>query len=215
MAKITIGEFTIEGTVEEIQALGFIAENKGEKVYRKVTDREPRVGDFVKYSEEINDVTPNKYYEIIEIDFAGDPQIIDDEGDEYDTAGDDYEVYELVTKLETEQEPEQALQVGDYAKVIHSNTCKDYIGKIVEIAGTLEERGFDFEVVPVVDGLHEFYPVTKYGSNRHQLVKATDEEVAQAKAELAKQLKDELERLMNERDNIEKAIRETEARLNA
>ncbi|MED3649986.1 hypothetical protein [Heyndrickxia sporothermodurans] len=104
MAKITLADgMVIEGTIEEFKQMGVkfpIEETaeKGEGEYRKVTDRKPKAGDFVKYDESPRSyLTSGKYYEINRIDSYGDPRITDDDGDDYDTDGDDFEVYEKVS----------------------------------------------------------------------------------------------------------------------
>lgn len=76
--------------------------------YVKVTDREPREGDYIKFNDDfvagISRLTTGKYYRIIEIDEYGYPQILDDEEDTFDTYYADYDVYERVG----------AFEVGDY-----------------------------------------------------------------------------------------------------
>ncbi|MFS0562580.1 hypothetical protein AB1K91_17780 [Terribacillus sp. 179-K 1B1 HS] len=148
-------------------------------IYRKVTDRSPQVGDYVKYDDRPHeDITAGKYYEIIEIDSSDDPHFIDEAGDKYDTAGDDFEVYEKVSDNQpaepTLKEENTALRVGDYAKVIRED--KFEVGEIIELVG--------------VDSLHfeakslqrEYW---HYADKEGGLVPATDEEVAEAKAKLA------------------------------
>lgn len=78
-------------------------EGNAQETYRLVTDREPKAGDFVKFDDPDNgDITIGKYYEIIEVDSAGDPQIVDDAGDKYDTYGEEFEVYEKVSTTQPE-----------------------------------------------------------------------------------------------------------------
>jgi len=104
MAKITLADgMVIEGTIEEFKQMGVkfpIEETaeKGEGEYRKVTDRKPKAGDFIKYDEApYSYLTSGKYYEINRIDSYDDPRITDDDGDDYGTSGDDFEVYEKVS----------------------------------------------------------------------------------------------------------------------
>lgn len=65
--------------------------------YREVK-REAEVGDFILYREAPGPyLTEGKPYKVVEIDSANDPQIVDDEGNEYDTCGDDFVVLEKST----------------------------------------------------------------------------------------------------------------------
>jgi hypothetical protein len=139
--------------------------------YRKVTDREPRVGDFVKFEGNVETYLKAKeYYEIVEIDGCDDPQVIDDDGDLYDTSGNLYEVFERVTGAE-----EQPFKVGDYAKVIElcSGEVDTEIGDIVEVVSLHSGGGFIRYKV-----LRNGY---RSGMYAKRFVKATDEEVAFAK----------------------------------
>lgn len=177
MAKITLDNgMVIEGSVEEIKAM---AEAFGvkeaeelkepEPTYRLVSGRDARVGDFVKFTEApYSYLTSDKYYEIIDIDSDNDPQIIDEDGDAYDTHGDTYEIYEKVTEATAEPEP---LKVGDYAKVVKSIEGRN--GEVVEIIGD-DISTHDFKVETVVG-------CRVYGAFTTQLVKAAEEEVAEAK----------------------------------
>lgn len=84
--------------------------------FREVT-RSPKVGDFILYNETPRDyLTAGKPYEVTEIDFADDPQIIDDEGDGYDTYGDDYVVLEKVEVAY--HEVKRAAKVGEKIKIV-------------------------------------------------------------------------------------------------
>src|SRR5690606_30949749 len=65
--------------------------------YRKV-DREAKDGDVIRFNDESDYVTRGGFYEVVRVDNAGDPQILDNDGDEYDLCGDDYEVYKKVTE---------------------------------------------------------------------------------------------------------------------
>ncbi|MGG4453179.1 hypothetical protein [Brevibacillus porteri] len=69
----------------------------GEVQYNEVK-RAAKEGDFVLFREApCSYLTAGKPYEVTEIDSADDPQIIDDEGDEYNTCGDDFVVLEKIT----------------------------------------------------------------------------------------------------------------------
>ncbi|AZU61031.1 hypothetical protein [Neobacillus mesonae] len=102
MAKITLENgMVIEGTVEELKAMteAFGVQTE-EAEYRKVTDRKPKAGDYVKFYDDDKDfdITGGKYYEIAGIDFVGDPKFIDDVGDVNNAIFDDknFEVFEKV-----------------------------------------------------------------------------------------------------------------------
>jgi hypothetical protein len=138
--------------------------------YRKVTDREARVGDFVKFEGSVASYLQAKeYYEIVEIDYSDDPHVIDDDGDDFDAGGYNYEVFERVACAE-----EQALRVGDYAKVIElcSGEVDTEIGDIVEVVSL--HSGGGFIRYEVLRNKH------RSGMYAKRFVKATDEEVAEA-----------------------------------
>jgi hypothetical protein len=89
----------LERRIAALEGRGNGAVVEDQPKYIKVTDREPRVGDYVKFDEAPRSyLTAGKYYEIVEIDDFGDPQIIDNDGDEFDTYGFEFEVYELVAE---------------------------------------------------------------------------------------------------------------------
>jgi hypothetical protein len=141
---------------------GEVAEDQPK--YRKVTDRDPRVGDYVKFDEAPRSyLTAGKYYEIVEIDVLGDPQIIDDDGDELDIGGFEFEVYEMVA------EGAPKFEVGDYAKVLAKGFWRDIeVGSIVKIVGQKDDDG-DYKV-ELLDGSDYDY------FNDEQLEKITEEE---------------------------------------
>ncbi|WP_102271271.1 hypothetical protein [Cytobacillus massiliigabonensis] len=70
--------------------------------FKLVTDREPKAGDFVKYTESpYSFIKVGKYYEITEID-GGDPCHYDEDGDSvFPSYVEKYEFYEKVAKPET------------------------------------------------------------------------------------------------------------------
>jgi hypothetical protein len=153
--------------------------------YRKVTDRSPQVGDYVKYDEAPapyeDYLTAGKYYEIIRLD-ADDPVIIDDDGDEHDTYEEDFEVYEKVKQTDKQSQPtqddtqqSQALKVGDYAKVVDQVPFSLWNYKDGDIVKVTKFRDDDYIFVQS-DGKEEEHMAPA------QLVPATDEEVAEAKA---------------------------------
>lgn len=107
--------------------------------YVLVTNREPKAGDFVKFDEAPRSyLTAGKYYEIKEIDGYDDPQIIDDDGDEYDTNGDDFEVYE---KAKAEyREVKREAKVGELIKIVYAYGTLEYKnGDIRKVTGAYPE----------------------------------------------------------------------------
>ncbi|OQV53354.1 hypothetical protein [Bacillus velezensis] len=166
-----------EGEIESLKS--DVAALKGEPEYKRIDRSEARAGDFVKFDDPPSYLTDKEYYEIKE--FAqGDPVIIDDDGDEYDTYSDEFEVYRKVSAASVEAEPKpERLKVGDYAKVV--NDSRDHeveIGTIV--------------LVTIIDDAAPSIKCDDLSGNRigwffeRELVRATDEEVAEAKDEAAR-----------------------------
>lgn len=96
--------------------------------YRKV-DRDAREGDVIVITElddEDAEVTVGKPYVVERIDWAGDPQITDNGGDEYDTAGDEFDVYEKVSGAVAEvpaqqyREVKRKAAVGERIKIVEA-----------------------------------------------------------------------------------------------
>jgi hypothetical protein len=187
MAKITLKDGRIfEGTIEELVELlvkvdGLVADN-GDN-FRKVEGREPRVGDYVKFFKDNLDITAGKYYEIISFDDDGDPEFIDDGGDVYyaflDYLGEKFELFEKVGGEET-------LKVGDYVVPLESaddeygvTTTEMKLGKVVE--GDVD--CCDDIRIEVIAHEKAIEVGESYSVNSKHFRKATDEEVAQAKAE--------------------------------
>lgn len=77
--------------------------------YEEISAYDAEEGDFVWYDESPEySITEGKFYEINEIDCADDPQITDDDGDDYDTVGEDFRVFRKITEDE-----EVPFKVGD------------------------------------------------------------------------------------------------------
>jgi hypothetical protein len=144
--------------------------------YRLVTDRKPKAGDFAKLlATDEDDLTVGNYYEILGIDSDGDFRVNDDDGYEtyiMESEGDKFEVYVKGTKYK----PAETLKVGDYAKVVDATRYhRFYDGDIVKIVG----EGMSTESVScerLHDGKQQYVP-------KEELVRATDEEGAEAKAQ--------------------------------
>ncbi|MBG9915248.1 hypothetical protein ABD67_10055 [Bacillus sonorensis] len=144
--------------------------------YVRIAKSEAKAGDFVKFDEAPNEyLTAGKFYGIYRVDGCGDPHIQDDEGDDFDTYGCDFEVYRKVSAAEPKPE---RLKVGDYAKVVGTarNGCCDR-GDIVKITED-DDSAVPFKLA-FVNGEYAGWEDEK------SLVRATDEEVAEAKRKQA------------------------------
>lgn len=178
MVKMTIADVTYEGSPQELKELleKFGAKFPVEEEYRKVIDRGPRDGDFIKFDEDGYDVTGGKYYEIIQVNEFSDLLYVDDAGDECYALSDDgdYEVYE---KVGVDSPQEQSLKVGDFAKVIDDNNSNNYKSIATGTVEIIEDDQSEtpYRMKSLVDGK------IKWAKPEH-LVKATDEEAAEANA---------------------------------
>lgn len=183
MAKITLkDDIVFEGTIEELVELAKKLDESNPEGFRKVEGRKPRVGDYIKFFEDDIDITAGKYYEIINFD-NGDPEFIDDGGDLRCRfliyRGKNFELFEKVGD-------EKPLKVGDYVVPLESADDKYEITNTEMKLGKVVEDDIDccgdikIEVVAHENDFKvgESYPVT----SKH-FRKATDEEVAQVKAE--------------------------------
>lgn len=144
--------------------------------YRKVTDRSPQVGDYVKYDEAPESyLTSGKYYEITHV---GGRSLyhLDDEGDGEAAIGEGFEVYEKVDQVSAEQP--QPLKVGDYAKVVDEIHGHNFaIGSIITLTSLDEDGAFK---AADLSGSQSWYVESP------ELAPATDEEVAEAKRQAEK-----------------------------
>ncbi|MED2979514.1 hypothetical protein P4284_22905 [Bacillus swezeyi] len=166
--RVSTNEKDIEALKSDVAAI----KGEAETEYVRIDKSEAKAGDFVKFDESPNDyLTTGKYYEIYRVDGHGDPHIIDDEGDDFDTYEDVFEVYRKVS--DAEPKPER-LKVGDYAKVVGTarNGCCDR-GDIVKITED-DDSAVPFKLA-FVNGEYAGWEDEK------SLVRATDEEVAEAK----------------------------------
>ncbi|WP_406595221.1 hypothetical protein [Bacillus velezensis] len=168
-----------EGEIESLKS--DVAALKGEAEYERIDADEAKVGDFVKFDEAPKRyLTAGKYYEIDCVDSSGDPWIIDDEGDDFDTSvlhDDEFELYRKVSAASVEAE---RLKVGDYAKVVNATDYHRFTdGDIVEIIGDRFGAPVNELARRLTDGKNQYVP-------KRQLVRATDAEVAEAKDEIAR-----------------------------
>ncbi|QGI02969.1 hypothetical protein GII77_06820 [Bacillus subtilis] len=162
-----------EGEIELLKS--DVAALKGEAEYKRIAKSEARAGDYVKFDDPPSYLTDKEYYEIKEFD-DGDPVIIDDDNNEYDTYIDNFEVYRKVSASSVEAEPKpERLKVGDYAKVVNATDYHSFRdGDIVEIVEDPFTGPINECARKITGGVTQYVP-------KRQLVRATDEEVAEAK----------------------------------
>ncbi|MCY9452196.1 hypothetical protein [Bacillus haynesii] len=166
--RVSTNEKDIESLKSDVAAL----KGETETEYVRIDKSEAKAGDFVKFDEAPNEyLTAGEYYGIYRVDDCGDPRIHDDEGDDFDTHGEVFEVYRKVSGAEPKPE---RLKVGNYAKVVARVgghlACE---GDVVLI------KADDKDSQPFLCGdLNGEY--VGYFFER-ELVRATDEEVAEAK----------------------------------
>ncbi|UOY86848.1 hypothetical protein [Bacillus glycinifermentans] len=173
--RVSTNEKDIEFLKFDVSTLKGEAEPK----YIRIDKSEAKAGDFVKFDEAPNRyLTAGKYYEICRVDDYGDPHIVANDGDRFDTyyAG----VFEVYRKVSAAEPKPERLKVGDYAKVVRADqiTMAGFsAGDIVEIVtSAYGEDDEDFRVMSLTGG--------NYGYSRktpEYIVRATDEEVAEAK----------------------------------
>ncbi|MCY7954740.1 hypothetical protein MOB72_08230 [Bacillus licheniformis] len=165
--RVSTNEKDIESLKSDVAAL----KGEAKTEYVRIDKGEAKAGDFVKFDEAPNEyLTAGEYYEIYRVDGCGDPQIRDDYGDGFDTCdADDFEVYRKVSAAEPKPE---RLKVGDYARVVES-------GDILKIIET------DQTSVPYrAEHLNGDYAGWLHSNS---VVRATDEEVAEAKRKQAEE----------------------------
>ncbi|AOO61087.1 hypothetical protein BBJ33_05965 [Bacillus velezensis] len=160
-----------EGEIESLKS--DVAALKGEAGYVRIDKSEAQEGDYIKFDEAPRSyLTAGEYYEIDYVDSHGDPQITDDDGDEFDTYSLDHCEFEVYRKVSAASVEAERLKVGDYAKVVGQAivTEKGEIVKVIQDTGAI----IPFKV-ETMDGKY-----TEWRSEA-SLVRATDEEVAEAK----------------------------------
>ncbi|KND05348.1 hypothetical protein ACJ43_22210 [Bacillus paralicheniformis] len=167
--RVSTNEKDIESLKSDVAAL----KGEAKTEYVRIDKSEAKAGDFVKFDEAPNEfLTAGKYYEIYRVDGCGDPQIRDDDGDGFDTyCADDFEVYRKVSAAEPKPE---RLKVGDYVKVVGNES-----GHYAEIDEIVLVKRDDKDFAP--------FHCEKLNGNEagifyeDELVRSTDEEVAEAK----------------------------------
>ncbi|MGN9867361.1 hypothetical protein [Bacillus swezeyi] len=170
--KVSASQPSLEDRVSTLESDVAALKGESKPEFVRIDKSEAKAGDFVKFDEPPHAyLTAGKYYEIYRVDGHGDPRIIDDEGDDFDTYEHDFEVYRKVSAAEPKPE---RLKVGDYAKVVGNESC--HYAEIDEIV--LVKRD-DKDFAP--------FHCEKLNGNEagifyeDELVRATDEEVAEAK----------------------------------
>ncbi|TWK69352.1 hypothetical protein [Bacillus licheniformis] len=167
--RVSTNEKDIESLKSDVAAL----KGEAKTEYVRIDKSEAKAGDFVKFPNATSSyLTSDKYYEIYRVDGCGDPQIRDDDGDGFDTyCADDFEVCRKVSAAEPKPE---RLKVGDYAKVVGNES-----GHYAEIDEIVLVKRDDKDFAP--------FHCEKLNGNEagifyeDELVRATDEEVAEAK----------------------------------
>lgn len=102
------------------------------EAYRKV-DRKAQGGDVIKITDtDVSYLEEGGFYAVDYVDEFGDPQITDDDGDEYDAGSDYFEVYEKVTEKQAEA-PQQSQQYREVKRVAK-------VGERIRIVSTRNER---------------------------------------------------------------------------
>nr|WP_270568518.1 hypothetical protein [Bacillus sonorensis] len=166
--RVSTNEKDIEALKSDFAAL----KGEAKPEYVRIAKREAKAGDFVKFDEaSFEYLTAGKFYRIYRVDDCGDPRIHDDEGDDFDTHGEVFEVYRKVS--DAEPKPER-LKVGDYAKVV--GTARNGFCDRGDIVKITEDD--DSEVPFKLAFVNGEYAGWEYEKS---LVRATDEEVAEAK----------------------------------
>ncbi|RCX22904.1 hypothetical protein DFP94_101493 [Fontibacillus phaseoli] len=107
MAKLNVTVPTVEVEIEGVK-------------YRKV-DRKAAVGDVLKITDndDCDYVIDGAFYEVTRVDCCDDPQFIDEDGDEFDGADVEYEVYEKVTEsTQKYREVKRKASAGERIKIV-------------------------------------------------------------------------------------------------
>ncbi|ETT64906.1 hypothetical protein BSK66_07800 [Paenibacillus odorifer] len=116
-----------------IPAVNVMVEIGGSNVEFRKVDRKAQAGDIVKITEDDMPryVIEGAFYEVDSVDSHGDPQIIDEDGDEYDLCGHSFEVYEALTPVFAEVAAESTGEItfegAQYRKVNRSAREGDVI----------------------------------------------------------------------------------------
>lgn len=112
--RVSRNEKDIESLKSDVAAL----KGEPEAGYVRIDKSEAKAGDFVKFDEAPNRyLTAGKYYEICRVDDYGDPHIVANDGDRFDTyyAG-VFEVYRKVSVAENEKWAAIGREVDEYKK---------------------------------------------------------------------------------------------------
>lgn len=177
--KVSASQPSLEDRVEALKSDVAALKGEAEPKYVRIDKSEAKAGDFVKFIETDDEyVTIGELYEITGFDCEGDPKIIDNTGDgSYACEHEVFEVYRKVSAASVEAEPKpERLKVGDYAKVVNAAFNDGDIVEISEDRGTISSKF----ARRIIDGKTQYVP-------KRELVRATDEEVAEAKRKQAEE----------------------------
>ncbi|MCR1994508.1 hypothetical protein NSA31_22475 [Bacillus subtilis] len=174
-----------EGEIESLKS--DVAALKGEAEYKRIAKSEARAGDYVKYIDsgylDICDYsfTIGKLYEIKAVDEDGDFEHEDDNGERLMACPNDEELefYRKASAESVEAEPKpERLKVGDYAKVVDLGENRiRFGGSVGDIVKVADVRRIKIRTEELDGGGYNGNP----WAEPNQLVRATDEEVAEAK----------------------------------
>lgn len=129
-------EYEVYEKVTETHASASDEITFGGTKYRRV-DRSAEEGDVIEITEladEDDAITVGGLYRVESIDWAGDPQITDDDGEDFDALGTSYEVYERVAVLYREEqkplykEVKRPAKVGERIKIINAQLTRGCYG---------------------------------------------------------------------------------------
>jgi YD repeat-containing protein len=125
------------------------------------SDESANVGDIIRVTDEDakdHRLTYNGFYTVTRIDSWDDPQIIDEDGDDFDLGGWTYEVYALKAKSrEFYTEIKRKANVGDRIRIVNADSAQ---------SGSVTYKNGDEMVVERVGGVG-FPNCGKYGSVFH------------------------------------------------
>lgn len=103
-------------------------------IYEKVDD-EAKKGDYIVYDEVPRSyLTSGKPYVVKFVDDCDDAHIKDDEGDDFDTSGDEFKVYRKKAPFTTvEVLSNENAEIGDKFVVLNSETNNFHVGEVVTL----------------------------------------------------------------------------------
>jgi len=104
------------------------------------SDEDAVKGDIIRFEDDRSYVTNGAFYEVTRIDSSNDPQIIDNDGDEYDLCGKEYTVFKRVESETIPQSSEDIVHNGiTYRKV----SRKPSVGNVVAVTSQEGHEHYD------------------------------------------------------------------------